>query len=248
TGNDNISAVYDSAIMNGSGKNNIASHQAVNPDVRGWLRIPGTNINHPVLYDNRILSENGKNVHYYIDRDLYKRVSQNGAIYADPAVQFGKSGEISRNTVLYGHNWTNYTTTVWVGRSSDVMLAQLVSYHYLNFAKSHPYLYYSTEDAEMTWVVFATFYTDVNFNYITANPNDETFANIVRGAVARSRNLFDVEVSNSDKILTLSTCTRMYGPSNRQRFVVMARLLRADEDISKAISVTANPNPVLPVL
>ncbi len=249
TGEANISATYDPSIMNGSGSNNIAAHKAVNSDVKGWLRIPGTNINYPVLYDNRIIDNgNGSKTHYYINRDLYKNVSRNGVVYAPPGTSFGKSTEISRNTVLFGHNWTNYTTVPVVDRDSDVMFAQLAAFHYLNFAKSHPYIYYSTEDAEMVWKVFAAFYTDVNFNYIQPSMDDDTFAAVVNGAKSRSRHNYDVEVAYSDKILTLSTCTRMYGASDRQRFVVMARLLRANESVQNTVAVEANPNPVLPKL
>lgn len=249
TGEANISAVYDPAIMNGSGKVNISTHKAVNGDVKGWLRIPGTNINYPVLYDNRIIDQgNGVKTHYYINRDLYKQVSRDGVIYAPPGTRFGKSTELSRNTVLFGHNWTNYTTVPVVDRDSDVMFAQLASFHYLNFAKSHPYVYYSTEDAEMTWVIFAAFYTDVKFNYITPDMDDEMFAAVVNGAKSRSRHNYDVEVAYSDKILTMSTCTRMYGPSANQRFVVMARMMRPGESVQNAVKIEANPNPVLPQL
>ena len=249
TGEANISAVYDPAIMNGSGKVNITTHKAVNGDVKGWLRIPGTNINYPVLYDNRIIDQgNGVKTHYYINRDLYKQVSRDGVIYAPPGTRFGKSTELSRNTVLFGHNWTNYTTVPVVDRDSDVMFAQLASFHYLNFAKSHPYVYYSTEDAEMTWVIFAAFYTDVKFNYITPDMDDEMFAAVVNGAKSRSRHNYDVEVAYSDKILTMSTCTRMYGPSANQRFVVMARMMRPGESVQNAVKIEANPNPVLPQL
>ena len=42
------------------------------------------------------------------------------------------------------------------------------------------------------------------------------------------------------KLLTLSTCTRAYGKREDQRFVVMARQLRAGEDASVAPAITAN--------
>ncbi|MEG1849818.1 MAG: hypothetical protein RR197_04595, partial [Oscillospiraceae bacterium] len=73
-------------------------------------------------------------------------------------------------------------------------------------------------------------------------------ASIIQTAKAKDIHKLNVPVGANDKIITLSTCTRVLGAGDNQRFVVMARLLRADEDISKAISVTANPNPVLPVL
>ena len=46
----------------------------------------------------------------------------------------------------------------------------------------------------------------------------------------------------------MSTCTRMYGPSANQRFVVMARMMRPGESVQNAVKIEANPNPVLPQL
>ena len=182
-----------------------------------------------------------------MNKDIYKQTSKNAVIYADPATRFGSAADISKNTVLYGHNWTNISANPRIGDSSDVMFAQLTAYHHLNFAKSHPYIYYSTESEEMTWVVFAAFYTDISFIYNVANPDATSLANIISGAKSRSRHNFDVSVSSSDKIITLSTCTRAYGQSDRQRFVVMARLMRLDEEYT-AVGVTSNPNPILPKL
>ena len=194
-----------------SGFFNIPSYKQINSDVKGWLCIPGTNINYPVLWANDVM--------YYIDKNIYKQTSKDGVIYAGPTVRFGNSDDISRNTVLFGHNWTNYSANPRIGNASDVMFAQLAAYHY----------------------------TDVGFNYIEPNPGDEQFMQIVNGAKSRSRHNFDVDVKSTDKILTLSTCTRAYGSSDKQRFVVMARLLREGEQV-KAVTVTNNPNPVLPSL
>ena len=232
--------------MGNSGFSNIANYQKINSDVKGWLNIPGTNINYPVLHDSRVFL-NSAVPHFYLDKDIYKQQSRNGVIYADPAATFGTSAALPRNTVLYGHNWTNVSANPRIGSASDVMFAQLTSYHHLNFAKSHPYIYYSTADQQMAWVIFAAYYTDINFNYILPNPDDAGLTAIINGAKARSRHIFNVSVSSSDKILTLSTCTRAYGQSDRQRFVVKARLLRPGETFVP-IDIVANPRPVLPTL
>lgn len=238
-----LPAKFDPAVMGASGKANIPSYKQINADVKAWLKIPGTNINYPVLQ-----SASGYDAHYYLDKNIYRQTSRDGVVYAGSTCNFGTgSAGLSKNTVLFGHNWTNYSAAPRIGGASDVMFAQLAAYHYLNFAKAYPYMWFSTDSQEMTWVVFAAFYTDVSFNYIEPNPSDSMFASIISGAKARSRHNFDVEVSTSDKILTLSTCTRAYGSSDRQRFVVMARLLRSDET-PKEIGVTTNPNPVLPNL
>ena len=238
-----LPAKFDPAIMGASGKANIPSYKQINADVKAWLKIPGTNINYPVLQ-----SASGYDPHYYLDKNIYRQTSRDGVIYAGSTCLFGAgSSGLSKNTVMFGHNWTNYSAAPRIGSASDVMFGQLTGYHYLNFAKAYPYMWFSTDSQEMTWVVFAAFYTDISFNYIEHNPSDSIFAAIISGAKARSRHNFDVEVSTSDKIITLSTCTRAYGSSDKQRFVVMARLLRSGETL-KEVGVTANPNPVLPSL
>ena len=40
---------------------------------------------------------------------------------------------------------------------------------------------------------------------------------------------YDVNVSSSDRIITLSTCTRALGASENQRFVVMAKLVSSGD-------------------
>ena len=180
-------------------------------------------------------------------KDLNKNYSKDGVIWADPDTRFGSADEISRNTVIYGHNWTNISNNPRINNPNDVMFAQLTAYHHLNFAKVTPYIHYSTEAEEMTWKVFAAFYTDIGFNYLESNPSDAVFSQIISGAKSRSRHNFDVDITANDRIITLSTCTRAYGSSDQQRFVVMARQLRDNETI-KTINVTTNPNPVLPKL
>lgn len=232
-------AGYNPADLGTTGFSNIASWKAVNSDVVGWLRIPNTNIDYPVVHHS--------DVNYYMARDVYKNNSRNGVIWADGEADFSP-GKSIRNTVIYGHNWTNISRNPRIGNQNDVMFAQLTAYQHLSFAQQNPYIHYSTAEKERTWVVFAAFYTDINFYYISCYPDDTLFAQIVTGAKSRSEHIYDVEVSYSDEIITLSTCTRAFGPSANQRFVVMARALRQGESTQTAPVITSNPSPVRPVL
>ena len=118
------------------------------------------------------------------------------------------------------------------------MFAQLASYHYLDFAQSAPFIYFSTTGKDYVWQVFAAFYTEATWtSYIYANPSD--YANVLSQAKQRSLHNFNVNVSTSDQILTLSTCTRMYGNHSNQRFVVMAKKVPAG---TAATNIVANPN------
>lgn len=227
-------AKFDPNTVGGSGASNIPAWKAVNADVRGWLRVPNTNINHPVVW-------NASNL-YYNNLDYYKNYSKNGVIWADQDTKFGNRSQISQNTVIYGHNWTNYSANPKIGDPNDIMFGQLTAFHHLDFAKTTPYIHYSTESEEMVWKVFAVFYTEESFNYIISDPGTAGLQNIINEAKLRSVHKYDVEVDASvDKILTLSTCTRAYGSTSEQRFVVMARLMRAGETTTE-YSITANPN------
>lgn len=220
-----------------TGAENLSYWQSVNSDVIGWLKVPTTNINYPVV--------KGPNTNYYIDKDVYGNYSVNGVIWADSDIRVGSGSQLSNNTVIYGHNWTNYSANPSVGRSSDVMFAQLTSLQHLWVAQQIPYVYFSTADQEMAWQVFAAFYTDTNLDYILTDPGSTTMEYIIDEAIARSEHIYDVSVSSSDKILTLSTCTRRFGPRSDQRFVVMAKLMDSTDNLP-SVSITANPSPKRP--
>lgn len=224
-------AGFDVKSVGGTGSNSITAWKEINEDVKGWLKIPGTNINWPVVYNEDNL--------YYNNLDYFKNKNKNGVIWADCDTKFGNKSEMSKNTVLYGHNWTNYSGDPKVGDEKDVMFAQVTQFHHLDFAQKTPYIHYSTEDENMTWKVFAAFYTEDKFNYIISDPDDKTFQAIIDEARAKSRHDYDVDVTAKDKIITLSTCTRTYGNRDDQRFVVMARLMRDGEKIEE-VNITEN--------
>lgn len=225
-----------------SGRENIASWKTVNNDVKAWLKVPGTNINHAVVQ--------GKDNLTYMQLGYDKQYSYNGVIWADSDSTFGTRDQLAKNNVVYGHNWTNYAMPLRITNANDVMFGQLPSYHYLTFAQQHPYIYYSTPEEDMVWQVFSVFYTEDSFDYITSNPSTQKMSNLIKEVKQRSLHNFNVEVTANDKILTLSTCTRVYGKRADQRFVVMAKLLPKNAKLT-AVTVTENKNfkaPQLPPL
>ena len=221
--------VFNAAAYGYSGWDKISYWQGINSDVMGYLRVPGTNISWPVV-------QNTSDVNYYTHRGYYREDSYYGVVWTNPDTRGGSYSNLSSNTVLYGHNWTNYSAAPRVGYAGDIMFAQLTGYHYLSTAQSYPYFYYSTPQEEFTVAIFACFYTELGFNYNVAEGN---MSNIISEAKARSRHTFDVDVNASDKIVTLSTCTRAYGATSNQRFVVMGRILRPGETIHP-VTVTSN--------
>ena len=222
-----------SVYTGNTGASNLSYYQSLNGDVKAWLKIPGTNINYPVL-------QNASEDHYYLHRGLDRGESYYGVLWTQTATQFGTGDSLSSNNVIYGHNWKNCRwnaapSTYYAGQQ---MFESLLSYHYTSWAEQYPYIYYSTPSEEMAFVIFACFYTEGTDWYINAEGN---ISSVISGAQSRSRHIFNVDVNSSDKLLTLSTCTRYYGNTDNQRLVVMARLLRPGETIGP-VSVSYNPN------
>lgn len=227
----------------------IAANYNKNSDTVGWLRFPDTNIDNVVL-------QGDDNV-FYERRDETKAYNWYGCYYADAGNSFGTRSDLSHNTIIYGHNMHNTTDGPKFGE-----LQKLVDFDGdgvvsvkddqpaakdLTFAKEHPYIYFSTADDDMVWVIYAAYFTDLNFEYHLENPSDEVFAKMVKEAKERSRINYDVDVRTGDKILTLSTCAYKYDNARRdQRFVVQARLLRAGESPEDVIQMTKNDKPKEP--
>lgn len=201
----------------GGGYSQMQSWKKVNSDVVGYLRIPGTNIDYPVVQ--------GATNNTYAHMDIYKNSSRDGVIWADCDVTPG-----SHNTILYGHNWTNVSSNPAIGRSSDVMFAQLTAYQHTSFAQSHPTIQYANANGDATWVVFATLYTTDLNSYIYTNVAPTALAKWAKNQSVMYSS--SIDINNDDQILTLSTCTRYFGQFENQRFVVMARKLRKGEKLS----------------
>ena len=168
------------------------------------------------------------------------------ATYVDYRARFGETWKngTSRNIVLYGHNWNNLKDPLKIGSTQGyTMFAQLPSYTDKKFAAENPYIYFSTGENEGVWKVFAVAYCELNpsFAYNAPNPNKEAFGTLIKEWQARSMFNFGIEVDDTDRLLTLSTCTRQYANVGEyQRFVVVARLLRDGESEKDAVTVTVN--------
>lgn len=75
-----------------------AALSAINPDVVGWITIPGTGIDFPVVQ--------GQDNDFYLKNTFEGKKSKVGAIFLDYASEADFSGP---NNVIYGHNLKNGT-------------------------------------------------------------------------------------------------------------------------------------------
>ena len=181
--------------------------QAENKDSIGWINIPGTLVDYPVV--------RGQDNEFYLDHDIKGKKAKHGTIFMD----FRNNVPLDENTIIYGHNMKD-----------KQMFGDLQKYlkaSYYNQYNSTIYLF--TSEGVTKWKIFSVYTTTTDFYYIV--PTFDGDINYQQRYIdeIRARSLIDcdIDVQPTDKILTLSTCDYTY---KNGRLAVHARLLRDDED------------------
>lgn len=184
-----------------------------NSDIKGWLNIPGTNIDYPVMQ-----AYNGSD--FYLRKDFEGNRDKNGCLYIDKNCNVKKP---SKNIVIHGHNMD----------STGMMFHQLLKYKDINFYKEHPIITFDSLYEEAKWKVIAyirvsgDMKNNPGFNYLQGNfKSKKEFINFIYQAESRSLYYCPVSVNEKDQLLMLSTCSYEV---NNYRTVVVARKLRKGE-------------------
>lgn len=183
----------------------LAACQEKNPDFVAWLKIPGTNVNYPV-----VLSDD---TDYYLTHSFTGKQSKLGTLFSLKKTDYETPG---RNICIYGHHITNTS-------SGELMFRSLLSFMKKNFYEKHSTIYLDSLYHTGIYKVFAV----VNLVKGEWDPSTASFASdadflaFIRQAQARSLYDTGVEVTAADRILTLITCDRSYAAADG-RLIVLA--------------------------
>ena len=184
---------------------------ALNNDLVGWITVPGTKIDYPVV-------QSPKNRDYYLYRNFYGKHSSWGCIYAREECDIFTPSD---NVVLYGHHMKDGS-----------MFAGLDKYKRKSYWQDNQYLYFNTLYEEHTYQIIAAFKTSANvgegfayhiFNQASSEEEFDAFMDAVRDIQMYRTG---VTAEYGDMLLTLSTCE--YTLDNG-RFVVLAKRLTPEE-------------------
>ena len=185
-----------------------------NSDIKGWLKLPGTNIDYPVMQ-----AFNGSD--YYLKRDFEGNKDKNGSLYIDGHCNVKKP---SKSILIHGHNMD----------STGMMFHELLRYKDINFYKEHPVITFDSLYKEAKWkiIAYVRLSGDMNinqgFSYLQGNfKNKHDFMDFVYQMEMRSLYQCPVSVNENDYLLVLSTCSYEI---NDYRTVVVARRVRKGED------------------
>lgn len=168
-----------------------AALQRINPEVAGWIYIPGTNVNYPIMSS----TEQEK----YLRRDMWGRHTTPGSIFADAKNASDLSDE---HVVLYGHHlpWESMFTPVSRYLTDD------------GFMEQHRTIYIETPTTTYVLSVIGTHKVQpTQTDEVTVSfADDLAFQRLVDGKLAADkdagRDTGDYDRSTIGKMFSLITC------------------------------------------
>ena len=172
----------------------------INKDIIGWIKIPGTNINYPLLQ--------GADNDYYLRRNYRRETLRAGSIFLDYRCDPGMGG---KNSIIHGHNMRNGS-----------MFSQLLKFGNQSFYNSHKYIFVYTADGYLKYEIFSCRQVSVEGATVFQTGFGQGFDAVLGQWAADSQVTTGVVPGASDKIVTLSTCENQ---NDKLRFVVQGRLV-----------------------
>ena len=170
--------------------------KSINSDTVGWIKVNGTNINYPFVQTN----DNT----YYLKKDFNKKYNSAGWVFMDYR---NDATNFDQNTIIYAHSRYNQTM---FGSLKNVIKEEW----YDN--KDNKYITFITENEYQTYQIFSIYQTEKEDYYIQTEFSDDEFSKFINTIKQRSKKDFNVNVSNEDTLLTLSTCAN----NNKYRVVL----------------------------
>lgn len=182
------------------------------PDLFGWLKIPDTEIDHPVMQSD---DEKRGERYFYLHRDYTGKQAEEGSLFVESKSSCYPQDD---NTVIYGHNMSN-------GHNFGI----LEKYKDPDYYRQHQTIQYDTIYETGTYQIAAVFMSRVLYqeeegfryyrfyNYSSKSEYQECLDFI------NENKLYDtgVDLQYGDKLLMLSTCE--YSRENGRLVVVAKR-------------------------
>ncbi len=185
--------------------------EQVNPDIYAWLYIPDSTIDFPVL-------QHPEDNSYYLNYNIDGSKGRPGCIYTENT---NSKDFTDHNTVMYGHNMRNGT-----------MFAGLHKFEDAEYFADNPYIYVYTPDEVFVYRIFGAYeFSNIHLLAGYETETEEGFGEYLEDVMSvRSMNSnfdSDVQVTEKDRILTLSTCVS--GKADK-RWLVQGVLLCVDDE------------------
>ena len=181
-------------------RHDLVALQAENPDCVGWLTIPDTTVDYPVVWTP-------ENPEHYLRRDFYGNSASGGTPFLDGRNQAQAKGQ---NLIVYGHNMLDGS-----------MFKPLLQYLTPNFQMTHEDVYLELNGIQYHYQVIAALETNTRSPvYTYTDLNNTAEMEDFRAALLEETGVG--AVPQAEGYLTLSTCNNQGGNS---RVLVIAALV-----------------------
>lgn len=179
---------------------------AINPDLVGWIRIPGTRVDYPVVH-------RPQETDYYLYRDFHRKHNLWGCIYVREECDVFTPSD---NVVLYGHRMQDGT-----------MFADLGYYESFRFFQEHRTLHFDTLRGRHEYEVVCVMRISASvgeypYHMFTDAAGELEFYEF--WSRCQEKAIYDTgaDVTYGDKLLSLFTCE--YSQTNGRLVVIAKRI------------------------
>lgn len=181
-------------------RHDLAALQSENPDCVGWLTIPDTSVDYPVVWTP-------SDPEHYLRRDFYGNYASGGTPFLDGRNEAQAKGQ---NLIVYGHNMLDGS-----------MFKPVLQYFTPNFQVTHEDIYLELNGAQYHYQVLAALETNTRSPvYAYTDLNNTAEMEDFRAALLEETGVG--AIPQAEGYLTLSTCNTQGGDS---RVLVIAALV-----------------------
>lgn len=181
--------------------------------VLAWLRVQGTNIDYPIIYNSDEYDINKINDYDFLWNNAKSKVLRNAP-------------------TIFGHNIQNLSTTPSYDKEYG-RFENLLNFVYSDFVTKNKYIQYTIDNKDYLYKIFSVSFIETkNLSYARYNLEKNELKSYIKGSIYDSIYKFDIDVDDSDKIISLVTCTRLLGNNTNYDFKIDARLVRKNENIT----------------
>lgn len=179
-------------------------YRAMNKDVIGWITVPNTTIDYPVLHCD---------TNYYINHSPTRTRSDYGSVYL-----YEQCERTDRYRIIFGH-----------AMKDGSMFAPLHNFSDREFFSNTPTFTLTDGDEKQTYRIFSAFVTDVDVEYpmfMTLGLSGKEYVAFLEEL--QDRSLFAVEgitFDENSRVVCLVTCNRVSYANGRE---IVLGVLQAD--------------------
>ncbi len=172
--------------------------------IRGWLKVEGTDIDYPVIQRSAFEPDY---LYVWTNTD---------------------SKKLEDTLEIFGHNILNVSNKPLIRNKNHTGFEQLAAFIYYDVAKENQFIQYTIDEKDYIYKIYAVTFDDINedHSFETLKEKKEYIKKVKKNSLFT----YDIEVNENDKLITLKTCTRMFGGHNTNiQIKVEGRLMRKRE-------------------